>query len=167
MAEKKILVFDKEFSYEGLFKARNVYREARNWLSEHGYSPYEYKHEEQIFEEGKQIYVELQGDKKLSDYAKISWISKLTFSKIKDVKVDQDEKSITMNKGKVRIVTMLISSTDWDNTFEQNPFQYFLRVVIEKYIFKGYISKAEKRAKVDYATYEEKLKSYLNMNQFR
>ena len=167
MAEKKILVFDKEFTYEGLFLAKEVYRTARNWLEEHDYSPFEFKHEEQLFEEGKQIYVELQGEKKLSDYAKITWISKLTFSQIKNAKIEQNNRTISMNKGKVKFITMVISNTDWDKTFEQNPFQYFLKVIIEKYVFKGYISRAEKRAKKDYVAYEDKLKSYLNMNQFR
>lgn len=167
MAEKKILVFDKEFSYEGLLSVQGFYRQARNWLDEHGYNPFEAKHEEQIFEDGKQIFIEINGEKKLSDYAKITWISKITFSNLQEVSVEQEGNSIRMHKGRVRAVGMVISVTDWDKTFEQNAFQYFIRVMMDKYVFKSYISKAEKKAKSDYSVYEDRLKSYLNMGQFK
>ena len=167
MAENKILIFDKEFSFEGLLSVQGFYREARSWLEEHGYSPFEVKHEEQIFEDGKQIFIEMNGEKKLSDYAKVFWISKMTFTNIEDVSVDKDGESVKMNKGKVVCVNMVISKTDWDKTFEQNAFQYFIRLMMDKYIFKSYLSRAEKRAKDDYFTFENKLKSYLNMGTFR
>lgn len=167
MAEKKILVFDKEFSYEGLLSVKGFYRQARNWLEEHGYGPFEAKHEEQIFEDNKQIFIEINGDKKLSDYVKIVWITKITFSHLEEVTIEQDGNSVRMHKGRVRCVNMVISNTDWDKTFEQNSFQYFLRVLIDKYVFKSYISRAEKRAKNDHAAFEQMLKSYLNMGQFR
>ncbi len=167
MAEKKILVFDKTFSYSGLFSVKEFYKATRSWLDEHGYGPHEVMHEEQIFEDGKQIFVEINADKKLSDYAKVVWITKLTFSNIEEVEVEVDGASIKTNKGSVKCVTMVISNTDWDKTFEQNPFQYFLRVLIDKYVFKSYLSKAEKRATKDYAIFEDYLKSYLNMNNFK
>jgi len=166
MAEKKILVFDKTFSYQGLFSVKEFYNEAKSWLEEHGYGAYEVMHEEQVFEEGKQIFVEINADKKLSDYAKVVWITKLTFSNIKEVNVEIEGSKVKTNKGSVKCVTMVISNTDWDKTLEQNPFQYFLRVVLDKYVFKNYISRAEKKAKKDYALFEKHLKSYLNMSKF-
>jgi hypothetical protein len=167
MAEQKILVFEKSFSYSGLLSVQGFYRHARNWLDEHGYGPYEANHDEQVFEDGKELFVNLQGNKKLSDYARIRWESRLEFINITDERVELEGQKVRMNKGSVKVTSMVILDTDWSDSWEQNAFQYFLRVVMDRFVFKSYISRAEKSAQKDYTRYEDELKRYLNMQEFR
>lgn len=167
MGEFKTLIDGKKFTYEGLISVQGLYRAARNWLDEHGYGPYEKEHTEQVFEDGKQIQIDMRGDKKISDYAQIDWRTTFTFEKCTEVTVEKDGHNVKMNRGKVIIKSDVYLKTDWDKSFEQNAFQYFLRVVIDKFFFKSYVSRAQSKAKKDYAIYEELLKSFLNMEQFR
>ena len=167
MPETKLLVFEKSVSYSGLLSVMGFYRHIRTWLEDHGYPPYEQNHEEQVFEDGKEIFVNLQGNKKLSDFARVLWESKIEFLKITDERVELDGKKVRMNKGSVKVTSTIVLMTDWQKTFEQNPFQYFLRVVLDRFVFKNYISKAEKQAKKDYGLFEDEMKRYLNLQEFR
>ncbi len=166
MSEIRSIIDNKTFSYTGLISVQGLYRSARTWLEENGYTPYEKHQSQQIFEDGLQIYVEMDGEKKLSDYAKIGWETHFTFLKCEEVVVEKEGRKVKMYKGEVQLRTEVFLITDYDLSFEQSAFQYFLRVVIDKYVFKSYIYKAEKAIKTDYKSYELILKSFLNMERF-
>lgn len=166
MGEVRSIIDNKKFSYTGLISVHGLYRVARTWLEENGYKPYEKNQSQQIFEDGLQIYVEMDGSKKLSDYAKIDWETHFTFLRCEEVVVEKEGRKVKMHKGEVQVRTEVFLVTDYDKSFEQSAFQYFLRVVIDKFVFKSYIYQAEKKIKSDYHSYEQILKSFLNMEQF-
>ncbi len=167
MAEEKFIVFDKNFTYGGLLSVSGLYRAARTFLESNDYSPYESRHEEQVFPDGKEILVELKGVRDLSDNASIRFETILQFTDITEQRVELDGKKVRMNKGSVSVTSRVILATDWMNTYEQKAFMYFIRVLIDKFIFKSYIYRAEKEAKKDYSRFEDELKRYLNMKEFR
>lgn len=167
MSEQKIIVFEKQFAYSGLLSVNGFYRHVRDWITEHGYETYESHHNEQVFEHGKELFVEIRGENKLSDYALVFWETKLEFLNITEQRIELDDEKVKMNKGSVKVTSLIILNTDWDQTFEQNPFRYFFRVLIDKFIFKNYIYRAEKKAASDYGRFEDEMKRYLNMQEFR
>lgn len=166
MPEIKTIVPFKTFHYEGLISIKGLYRAARTFFEENGYKPYEKEHLQQVFEDGLQIKIRMDANKKLSDYAKIAWESHFEFTDCQEVVVEKEGRKVKMYKGKVKVSTDVFLITDYDKSFEQSAFQYFLRVIIDKFIFKNYLYRAEKQGKADYSSYEQILKSFLNMEQF-
>jgi hypothetical protein len=166
MAELRTLLWKKKIAYSGLIDVKGVYRVAHDWLSEQGYNPYEEKHTEQNFEDGKEIIVEMKGEKDLSDFAKIKWKTKITCLKLKETVVERDNQRVKMYSGEIEFSTDLFLATDYDKSFEQRAFMYFLRTVIDRFVFKSYINKSVDRAKAQYKKFQDTIKSYLNMENF-
>ncbi len=166
MAELRTIMWKKKLSYSGLIDLKGVYRAAYDWLDEQGYAPYEEKHMEQNFEDGKEITVEIKGEKDLSDFAKIKWKTKLVALKLQETVVERDNQRVKMYKGEISFTTNVFLQTDYDKSFEQKAFLYFLRTVIDRYVFKSYINKAVDRSKDQYKKFHAHIKSYLNMESF-
>jgi hypothetical protein len=167
MAESRLLVDEKKIKYTGLINVKGLYRCAKDFLSENDYDPYEARNEEEVYEDGKQIILWMYGEKKLSNFAKVNWESKFLFQNLQEMSVEKDGKKVKMHKGSVLVETNVFLMTDYDKSFEQNSFQYFLRVVIDKFVFKSYINRAADTAKKHYSKYEEKIKGYLNLESFK
>lgn len=155
------------FDYTGLISIQGLYKAIMAWLDDHGYGPYETEHSEQVFEDGRQIVMSIEGDKKVSDNAAITWELNLQFMNCQETKVEKEGMTYLMHKGKVVISTDVFIKTNFDKSFEQSGFQYFIRVLMDKFVVKSYLSKAEGQGKKDYAAFQEQIKGFLNMEQFR
>ena len=166
MAESRVLISEKKVKYAGLIPVKGIYKLVNDFLDDNGYGPYEARNEEEVYEDGKQIIIVIDGEKKLSDFAKVFWETKFTFEKLQAMLVEKHGKKLKLHKGSVEIQTDVILMTDYDKSFEQNAFQYFLRVIIDKYVFKSYLNRAMDEAKRNYSRFEEKIKKYLNMEKF-
>ncbi len=167
MAEERVLIDAKEIDYSGLISISGVYKAVVKQLEDAGYGASEAAHSEEVHEDGKQILVTLAGDKKISDFAKVLWESNLTISQAQEVTVEKGHQKVKMFKGSVNISTDVVLSTGYDKSFEQNAWLYFLRVLIDKYVFKSYVNRAGSQAKKDYAQFESRMKSFLNLETFR
>ena len=165
MAERRTIIDGKGIDYTGLISIQGIYRLIKERLDDLGYGPYEEYHSQQVFEDGKEILITLKGDNKLSDYAKVEWKTKFAFTNCQEVVIEKNNQKVKMHKGTVSLSTTIFLSTDHDKSFEQNAFQYFLRAVIDKFIFKSYITKAGDKAKKDYSRLENDVKSYLNFER--
>jgi hypothetical protein len=166
MGEEQTLL-TKTINYTGLISVQGLYKAIMNDLSSKDYGPYEEKHTEQVFEDGKQIQIAIKGAKKLSDMAEIKWECDLEFGKCEEVVVEKEGREVKMYKGTVHVKNHLLLATNMDKTFEQNSFMYFLRVIMDKYVFKSYINRGISKAKTDYALFEQTIKSFLNFEKIR
>lgn len=167
MAELKTIYWKKNFGYTGLIAVKPVYRVVRDWLSENDFNPYEEEHTEQIFPDGKEILIKVKGKKDLSDYAQIKWETKITFLNLKDKVIEKDGQKVKMSDGSVKFSTKIFLATDYEGSYEQTGFLYFLRILIDRFVAKSYINKAVARVKHQYGDFQDKVKSYLNMESFR
>ena len=166
MAERKTLIDGKTVEYSGLISIKGLYALVRDRLDDLGYKPYEEYHSEEIFEEGKQILISIKGENKLSDYAKVEWKTEFAFLNCQELFIEKEGQKVRMHRGSVSVKTTIYLTTDYDQSFEQNAFQYFLRVVIDKFVFKSYISKAGSKASKDYARLESDIQRFLNFERF-
>ena len=69
MTESKILVDGKSIKYNGLFRLQEIYALIRRFYRERGYYMIEKVNDEQLLENGKQVLVELDPQKKYNHYA--------------------------------------------------------------------------------------------------
>ncbi len=166
MTAIKNIVEGESLSYMGLFKVKEVYDLIEKWCYEMGYDHQELKNYQEHYDEGKQIIIEARPNKRITDYAKIEIRIFMIFSEIKDVEVERGETKEVYNKGKVDIIFDLFLVTDWENTWQNKGFYYFLRTIFDKFIYKSYTQKFEKNALRDYEDIKDKIKDYLNMYKY-
>ncbi|MCA9478405.1 MAG: hypothetical protein KC535_04630 [Nanoarchaeota archaeon] len=167
MSEDRVIIDEKKITYSGLIAIGGFYKAMKQELDDLGYGPYEDYHAEEVHEDGKQILITFRGDKKVSDFAKIVWESKVAISQATEVTVQKGHQKTKMHKASAEVKSIVVLSTDYDKSFEQNAWLYFLRVVIDKFVFKSYVSRAMSQAKKDYSLFESKIKSFLNLENFR
>lgn len=166
MPERKTVINNKSLTYEGLVSMQGIYRTLRDFLLENGYNMYEADHKEQVFPEGKEIVIKMKGDTKISDYAKILWEIDFQFTNVQEMIVEKEEQKVHMHQCKFFMNTHIWLETHYDATIEQKPLLFFTRTLIDKFVIKNYLYRAEKRAQKEYAAFEQKAKSFLNMERF-
>ena len=167
MAETRLLIDEKKLTYSGLIPVQGVYTVVKTFLQENDYDPFDSRNEEQVFEDGKQIILEIKGEKKLSEFARINWETKFYFTNLQEMFVEREGKKLRLHQGKVVFQTDVFLLTDYEQTFEQNAFQHFLRILIDKYVFKSYMNRNVDLVMKHYKQFEEKIKRYLNMEAFK
>lgn len=166
MPERKTIINNQTLTYEGLVSMQGIYRELRNFLVDRGYQMYERDHREQVFPEGKEIVIKMLGDTKISDYAKILWEVDFEFTNVKEVVVEKEGQKVRMHQCKFFMKTHTWLETHYDNSLEQRAFVFFVRTLIDKFVIKNYLHRAEKRAQKEYALFEHTAKRFLNMERF-
>ncbi len=167
MAEKKIVVEEEEMEYEGLFDLKELFHEIDQWIRQHGYDRYEKKNYEQVTEEGKEVFIELEPWKKLSDYAKAELKVEMTFSNLKEVEIEQDDKTETYLKGKAHFVFRARLITDYENKWEGTPLYQFIRTFIDKFVHKTQTDKFEQECAQDCDRLKEEIKAFLNLFRYK
>src|SRR3989338_5144808 len=68
MVEKNLLINNKKISYQGLFRASELFSVIRRALEEKGYAYTEKKNEELVTSEGRMLQLELRPVKQVSPY---------------------------------------------------------------------------------------------------
>lgn len=167
MAEKKILIESREIEYEGLFDLKDFFLEVDRWLREHGYDRFEKHNYEQVTESGKQVVIELEPWKTLSDYVKAELNIEMEFEDMKDVEVEHDGVTEELQKGHVTINFQARLITDYENKWESGPVLQFFRTIIDKFVHKTQTEEFENECVSDCKALEEEMKSYLNLFRYK
>jgi hypothetical protein len=167
MAEKKAVISGLSLKYLGLFDMKEFYSIIERWLKDMGYDKDDYTHEYNVFEEGKVIKIELRPYRSVSDYVKLYMKINIVANNLKDVIVKIDEKDTQLQDGNVSVVFAGFVITDYEKRWVSNALSYFFRVIIDKYLYSGYIRNFEKLMMEDINLLYEELSSYLNLNKYR
>ena len=165
MPEVTTLIRGRGVSYSGLIDVQGFYKMLDGWFLEHIYDKQELKNYEEVFEDGKQITLEIMPYKKMSDYAKIEIYMFIVFSHLQDTVVERDGKKKKMYKGDVSIEVDCYLTTDYENTYETKPLYYFMRTMLDKFVYKRYTSSFQKTAVADCNEIITNMKSFFNMQK--
>lgn len=166
MAEQKIVVENLELQYEGLFSFKDLYKLIDDWLKENNYDKVEKMNMEKVSEEGKYIELVLEPVKYLTDFVEYIIKMRIIGRNIKEVEVERDGKKEKLNQGSLYIRFDAILETDYEGRWEQKPTFYFLRVLIDKYVYKFYTGKYESGLKKDLTEIHTQIKSLLNLYRY-
>lgn len=162
MGEKNLVVDTQTISYEGVFKASDVAKTIVGWCLERGYKPEEPYNEEIITADGKQIKVEYKPNRKPSDYGKFELNVELGMNFI-DTVVEKDGKRMNLNKGSASVEIKAFLITDYEGRWETAPVYYFLRTIVDKYIYPFYTGKFESILAKDVEELKSRIKANFNM----
>ena len=145
MTEKQ-QIFSSKVKYDGIFSFSSFYKFCYDHLTEEfGFYIAELKYAEKIMGDAKEIKIEWEGDKKITDYFK--YIIKIDFNIIglKNVEVQREGGKIQTNKGSVEINMKGILVSDYEGKYDTSPTLRFFRGVYEKWIIPSTIEQIEEK----------------------
>jgi len=160
MAEKDT-IFKGRVKQTGIFSFKKLYSFLYDWLSEEGYKINEDKYSEKITGDSKEIEINWEAEKEISDYFKfvirVDWF----ILGLKNIKVKKEDKEINMNTGEVEIKFKTILVKDYESKWEDHPVWKFLRGIYDRYIIRTRIDDYEDRLMEDTDELIAQCKSFL------
>lgn len=163
MAEYTVVQLGKTLAYQGYFDFARLWRNVRDFVENRNYHYLEKNHNELIREEGKDIYVEVDVDRELSDYVRSRIVVRCTASSLTDVSIEQDGRTLFLNDGAVKVEFDTFIITDFEGRFADKGFLFFLRTMLEKFVYTRQLKKFQAIAQEDTDALVKEVKAYLNL----
>jgi hypothetical protein len=163
MAEKKE-VFKQKIKTKGYWNYADVYNFCFNWLKDEGYSVSESEYVEKISSFGKEIMLNWEASKKVTDYFQQKIIVSWHILGMKDAEVEQDGKKVSTNKGEIAITIKANLIRDYEERWEDKPFNKFMRGIYEKYIIRTTVEEYEGDLEDKGNEYVKEIKAFLNLS---
>lgn len=167
MAEMDLIIEQVRLTYEGLFKATDLYNLIDNWLRNTGYDKRELKTIEKVTPKGKYIEIESMPWKKQTEYVINEIQIKMILSEVIEVDIEKEGTKIKMNKGKVHFVFEGYLTTDWEQRWEQKPMFIFIRSIFDKFLYKKYMDTWKTNLIKDVNDLHDTIKSFLNLYRYK
>ncbi len=163
MSEKQVL-FSSKLKHAGVFSFASFYKFCYDWLVEETtLLMQETKYVEKIKGDMKEIDVEWEGFKKLTDYFKFEIKVKFKVLGLKEVEIVQDGKKIKTNQGQVEVSVKSTLVRDWQGLYEKNGFQKFLREAYDKWVIPSRIDQFEGKVIGDSDEFLGQAKAWLSL----
>ena|SRR3989338_486944 len=166
MPEQKLVVEGIEVGYEGILNIKEIYKIIDDWIRDYDYDKIEKINTEYLRPEGKYVELVLEPEKKVSDYVKNIVKVKLIARNLKDVDVEEDGRKKKMQEGNLIVTFTGVLETDYEGKWEQKATIFFLRVLVDKYIYKFYTDKFENALAKDVKELSTQVKSFLNLYKY-
>lgn len=163
MSEKED-IFSSNVKYKGLFTYKDFYVFCYKWLSEEtNLNVAETKYSEKISGDTKEVDIEWDGTRKVTDYFKFQVKAVFKITQLKDVEIAKDGIKMKTNQGDVSLKLKGTLIRDYDGKFERNGFQKFIRSIYEKYVIPGRIEQFEDKLIGDCDEFLLQVKAYLDL----
>ena len=144
MAEKET-IFSSKIKYVGIFSFKDFYKFCYDWIIEEidvlDFS--ENKYEEKIKGDAKDITVEWECYKNLTDYFKLGIKVEFKVMGLKIVEISQGGAKVKTNEGSIEVNVKGILIRDYQGKFEMTAFKKFLRSIYEKWVIPARIVEYE------------------------
>jgi hypothetical protein len=136
MPESNLIIDNKEFRYSGIFSVTELLNKVNELIDQLGYQRFEKKSEEKITSKGREFFIELRPYKDKTNYVRLMIKIKLHLTNVTDVEKEVGGMKKTFQQGNVHLVLDAWSLTDYESRWGMKPFTYFLKAVINKFIYK-------------------------------
>lgn len=163
MAEKNT-VFKEAVKHKGYWNFSDLYNFCFDFLKDEGYTVEEKAYTEKITNAGKEIIIEWEAKKKVTDYFKNHLDVDWHILGMKDAEVEREGKKETTNKGEVKLTIEGMLERDYEDKWENRPFWKFLRGIYEKYIIRTTVDEYEDRLTDVGVKFVDEIKSFLQLS---
>ncbi|MFT4311083.1 MAG: hypothetical protein ACMXX7_00485 [Candidatus Woesearchaeota archaeon] len=167
MVEYKTLAFEEIINYKGLIDVKETYTLMNKWFTDRGYDHNEVFNMQHVYEDFKQITIETRPYKKISDYAKIEFKIEIAFSKLKEKVVERNGIKHKLMHGEANFIFTTYLVTDREGMWTSKPMYFLLRNLMERFLYRSYISRYEDEALSDKKKVMREIKSFLNMEKLK
>ena len=168
MVEKKQVLYDLRTTYSGPFLVEDFYAEVDNWAREKGYEKEPKKKLEHVTKSGKKIQwvVEIHGH--LDDLHHGVVVLNAMIDNVKEVVVKKDGKKTRVNNGDVFInINGFIQSHVHGSFYQVKPIYFFVRTLIDKYIYNFWSDKWDGAVNNDGRDLYKRINSFFNLQRYK
>ena len=162
MAQKE-QVYTAKIKQKGNWKFSDVYTMVFDWLKKNGYSVSEGLYKE-VADEGKELTIEWEANKKVTDYFKYTITLDWKVIGMKDSEVEVEGKVKKMNKGELGVTIKANFVKDYAGDWEGKPIWKFLRGIFEKHVIPSSVEEYAVDLKKEATELAEDLKAFLRMD---
>ncbi|MBU0466696.1 MAG: hypothetical protein KJ718_05535 [Nanoarchaeota archaeon] len=162
MAEKEQILKEK-VEHSGLFDFSSLYSFAHSWFKEGQFGVNEEKYAEKTSGSSRDIDVEWNVTKDVTDYFKFEYKVKFEAKGLTDVEVEIDGEKKAMNKGKLSVEITGTLILDRDSKWDSSPFSRFMRDVYNKYIIPSRVNNMKGELGQCAKGFKEEVKAFLEM----
>lgn len=133
--EKNLVVNNKEIIYKGLFSADELFSALNKALADKRYTKKEKKTEELVTPAGRMLFLELRPFKIVTNYITLMIKIRVTLDNITETVEEAHGEIKTFQRGDVHIIFDAWSLTDYEHRWGMKPVIYFLKGVINKFLY--------------------------------
>jgi len=163
MAEKDKL-FSSKIKFNGIVNFADFYKFCYEWLrDETGLNMAETKYAEKIGGDSKNIDIDWNGSKEMTDYFKFEAKVSFRIIGLTNIEVTQDGKKIKTNKGSIEVSISGNLVRDYKGKFEKSGFQKMLRGMYEKSIIASRVEEYQGKIIGDCDEFLAQAKAYLDL----
>jgi hypothetical protein len=162
---EKETVFSSTVKYAGIFSFADFYNFCYSWVKEEigmGFLS-EAKYEEKLKGDAKEITIEWEGKKELTDFFRFDIKVSFEIKNLKNVEITQEGRKVKMNEGSVKLSTKGILVRDYKGKFEMSAFNKFLRSIYEKWVIPARIEEFKDKIARDCDEFLNQAKAYLDL----
>lgn len=142
MTEKKLLVDGLRYSYSGPFDITDFFGFIEDWMHKNNLHKETKRKIEYVEETGKKVEWTIEAWKMLEQEAKSVTRMRALFNNVKDIEIQRGGASRSMNHGEVLIIIDAFLESHFHHTWwSYKPIAYFLRAIVDKYIYKFWSEK--------------------------
>lgn len=136
MSEEKQVLYDLRTTYSGPFSVEDFYAEVDRWIKDSGFEKEPKKKLEHITKDGKKIEWIIEIHSHLDELHHGAIQLRVLMDNVKEVSIKKGSKKIRINKGDVMVnINGFIISHLHASFWQLKPIYYFIRTLIDKYIW--------------------------------
>jgi len=162
MVNREEVLKDK-IEFSGIFDFAGLYFYAHSWFVNRGLGIDEKKYVEKTDGKKRDMEIEWETAKGISDYFKEEYKIKFRTEKLVEVEVEIDKQKKKMTEGKIIIEIGGTLITDSDNKWESSAFSRFVRDSYDKYIIPARVNKAKEKIIDNVKEFIEEIKTFLDI----
>lgn len=162
MVEKKFVIDGMKLGYNGPFDIIEFYKKVEEWISKKGKEKEIKKKVEHVGPSGKKVewFIEIWED--AAEYARPIVRMRALFTDLVEVKAGKGKAGRKLNRGEALIILDGILETDIGGKWQQKPVFYFLRALVDKFIWKHHMNKIEDKLAADVYELHDTLEDFFN-----
>lgn len=160
---EKDQVFKGKIKQTGIFDFKDFYSFTYDWLITEDYDVIEKTYNEKVLGESKDLEIEWDATRKISDYFKFNIKVRWKILGMKKTKVKKGDKEISMDTGQVELSFTAVLIKDYEGRWDDNPFSKFLRGVYDRYIIRHRINQYEIKLLRELDEFIAQCKSFLSI----
>jgi len=167
MVEKKFVVYDLRISYNGPVRIEDFYKEVEDWMRQKGLSKELKKKMENLASKGKKLEWTIECWKDITTYTKEVVRLRSFFNNVREIEVRRNGKRIKTQQADVLIQIDGILETELSQRWEQTPLYYFIKMLVDKYIWPFYSGRYDGFPAADAHDLHKTLQAFFNLQKMQ
>ena len=168
MSEKKQVLYDLRTAYNGPFVVEDFYAEIDKWISEKGYEKEPKKKTENATKDGKKIHWIIEAQSHLDELHHGIVILRVLMDNVKETTIKRNGKKLIINNGDVLVnIDGFVQSHLHSSFYQVKPVYYFIRTLIDKYIYNFWSDKYDGAVNSDARDLLKRITSFFNMQKYK